>query len=306
MKVFRFGFMLSLLSLAGISSFTQSLQKSSEKSLLWQVSGNGLQKPSYLYGTIHMLCKDDAVLSDSLKSAIENTERIYLELDMDNLFELLGAMSKMKMKNDTTLRDLLSEEDYNKVKKYIESKNSILPFSVLETYKPFLASSTLLESELPCNTPVAMEQLIMQEAKDKRKRIEGLETMAYQMSIFDSIPYKLQAEQLLKYATATGNESEAEKEFSEMMDAYREQDLEKLGEFIKKSDDGMAQYEDLLLNNRNLNWVKKLKTILHERPVTIAVGAGHLPGKKGLIELLRKEGYIIKPVKNIIANQRVI
>ncbi len=151
---------------------------------------------------------------------------------------------------------------------------------------------------MPCDKAVAMEQMIMQEAKFRKKRIEGLETMAYQMSIFDSIPYKIQAEQLLKYATTSGAQSEVNKEFIEMMDAYKEQDLEKLGAVIKKNEEGIGQYEDLLIFNRNRNWVQKLKTIMHDRPVTIAVGAGHLPGKKGVIELLRKEGYSVKPVKN--------
>ena len=306
MKVFRFGFVFSLIALAGISSLAQTQKKKTEKSLLWQISGNGLEKPSYLYGTIHMLCKDDAVLSDSLIAAIQNTERVYLELDMDNLLEILGAMRNMKMKNDTTLADLLNKDDYQKVKTFIESKETMLPFSVLETYKPLLASSTLLESGLPCGTPVAMEQLIMQEAKKQKKRIEGLETMAFQMSIFDSIPYKVQAEQLLKYTTTTGDQTEASKEFNDMMDAYKEQDLEKLESFIKKGEDGLGDYEDILLNNRNKNWVQKLKTIIHVRPVTIAVGAGHLPGKTGVIELLRKEGYKVIPVANKTGNKNVI
>jgi len=304
MKVFSF--FLSLFALAGTSLIAQTNHKPLEKSLLWQISGNGLQKPSYLFGTIHMLCKDDAMLSDSLVSAIENTDRVYLELDMDNIFEMIGALKHIKMRNDTTLADLLSKENYQKVKTFIESKSSILPFSELETFKPLFTSSTLLEAGLPCGTPVAMEQLIMEEAKRKNKRIEGLETMIYQMSIFDSIPYKIQAEQLLKYTSSDLNSTEADKEFNSMMEAYKEQDLEKLGDFIKKSDDGMMQYEDLLLNNRNRNWVTKLTTIMKDKAVTIAVGAGHLPGKNGVIELLRKAGYTVKAIKNKIATPRII
>jgi uncharacterized protein YbaP (TraB family) len=219
---------------------------------------------------------------------------------------MLGALKHIKMKNDTTLADLLSKEDYQKVKKFIESNDPMLPFSQLETFKPLFTSSTLFESSLPCGTPVAMEQMIMEEAKRKNKRIEGLETMIYQMSIFDSIPYKLQAEQLLKYATTPDSTNGGDKEFNDMMEAYKEQDLEKLGDFIKKSDDGMTQYEDLLLNNRNRNWVQKLKNIMANKPVTIAVGAGHLPGTQGLIELLRKEGYKVRPIKNNITGNRII
>ena len=306
MKVFQLAIFCSLITLASLTSFAQSDNKQSEKSLLWQISGNGLAKPSYLYGTIHMLCKDDATLSDSLISAIENTDRVYLEIDLDNLFELFGALRQMKMRNDTTLRDLLTVKEYEQVKEFIESKNTLLPFSVLETYKPLLASSTLLESGLPCGSPVAMEQIIMVEAKKRLKKIEGLETMSYQLSIFDSIPYKVQAEQLLKFTLTNGDMSGAEKEFAEMMEAYNNQDLEKLDAFIKKGEDGLGQYENILLYNRNKNWVKKLKPIMSERSVTIAVGAGHLPGDKGLIDLLRKEGYTVKPVMNKPIKRNVI
>src|SRR4030095_16664994 len=150
-----------------------------EKSLLWEISGNGLTKPSYLYGTIHMICKDDASLGDSLVAAIQRSDRVYFEVDMDNLMEMITAFKDFKMKNDTTLADLLSKEDYEKVKEYMESKSALLPFSQLETYKPMLASSLLMESGIGCEESVAMEQLILEVAKKNRKRIEGLETMSY-------------------------------------------------------------------------------------------------------------------------------
>jgi hypothetical protein len=225
---------------------------------------------------------------------------------MDNLFEMIGALQQMKMKNDTTLADLLSPEEYEKAKAFFEKKSALLPFSVLETYKPLLASSLLMESDLACDAPVAMEQLIMEEAKKHNKKIEGLETMAYQMSIFDSIPYKVQAGELLKYISVEGKQSEGEKELEMMMKAYREQDLEKLAEMLKSGEAGIQHYEDLLLNNRNRNWVKKLKTILPGKKLVIAVGAGHLPGEQGLIRLLRKEGYTVTPVENKINNVREI
>ena len=277
-----------------------------EKSLLWEISGNGLTKPSYLYGTIHMLCKDDAVLSDSLAAIIEKTDKVYLEVDMDNMIEMLGALTRMKMKGDTTLADLLSKEDYEKVKSYMENANTLLPFSVLESYKPMLVASLLLESGIGCDEPVAMEQLILSKAKQSGKKVDGLESMAYQLSIFDSIPYKVQAAELLKYVETGAGSSAADKEFEEMMEAYKAQDLEKLGSLISKSESSINEYADLLLNNRNRNWVNKLKTIMPDKPVTIAVGAGHLPGEKGVISLLRKEGYTVRPVKNKIAAQRVI
>ena len=297
-----------ILMLTGFTSLNaqSGKQKPLEKSLLWEISGNGLTKPSYLYGTIHMICKDDAALGDSLVAAIERSDRVYFEVDMDNLMEMLSAFKDFKMRNDTTLADLLSKEDYEKVKEYMESKSALLPFSQLETYKPMLASSLLMESGIGCEESVAMEQLILEVAKKNRKRIDGLETMSYQASIFDSIPYKLQAQQLLKYVKDDGDKSGSDKQFDEMIEAYKEQDIEKLGKFVATDDGGLGNYEDILIYHRNRNWVEKLKKIMPEKALTIAVGAGHLAGEKGVIKLLRKEGYTVRPIKYKIKMERVI
>ena len=298
MKRWAVGLLVMMTSLVAVS---QEKNKTDFNTLLWQITGNGLQKPSYLYGTIHMICADDAHLSDSLKTAIGNVDEVYFEVDMDNLFEMLGVMRKMKMRNDTTLADLLDKSDYDKVKKYFEDNETLLPFSVLETYKPLLAASMLMEGSTQCETPEAMEEVIMKEAKKNGKRIKGLETMAYQMSIFDTIPYKLQAEELLRYVDDVDkNDSADTKEYDKLMQAYRDQDLSQLEQLTKTTDLGMANFTDILLYNRNRNWVEKLKTIMAERPVVVAVGAGHLPGDKGVINLLRKAGYTLKPVRNNI------
>jgi uncharacterized protein YbaP (TraB family) len=220
---------------------------------------------------------------------------------------MLGVMRKMKMRNDTTLADLLNKSDYDKVKKYFEANETLLPFSVLETYKPLLAASMLMEGSSECESPEAMEEVIMKEAKTNGKKIRGLETMAYQMSIFDTIPYKMQAMQLVEYINNAGKEdSTANKEYDKLMEAYREQDLSKLEELTKTTDLGIANFTDILLYNRNRNWVEKLKTILPDHSVIIAVGAGHLPGDKGVINLLRKAGYTLKPVPNKIRKSNQI
>ena len=307
MKTFtKFLLPLFALSIITANADAQGNKKPLEKSLLWEISGNGLTKPSYLYGTIHMICKDDASLGDSLIAAIQRSDRVYFEVDMDNLMEMLSALKDFKMRNDTTLADLLSKEDYEKVKVFMESKGGLLPFSQLEKYKPMLASSLLMESGVGCDEPVAMEQLILDEAKKNKKRVDGLETMSYQASIFDSIPYKLQAEQLLKYVNDSGSKSEADKQFEEMIEAYKAQDIEKLGEYVKEDDGGLSNYEDILIYNRNRNWVEKLKKLMPEKSLTVAVGAGHLAGEKGVIKLLRKAGYTVRPVKYKMKMERVI
>jgi uncharacterized protein YbaP (TraB family) len=293
-----------LFALVSVSVFAQNNKENN--TLLWKISGNGLEKPSYLFGTIHMLCADDALLSDNLKKVISECDEVYFEVDMDNLFEMLGAMNKMKMTGDTTLRDLLSEADYKKVKLFFETKGPMLPFSMLETYKPMLAASTIEEGSLPCENTAMMEQVIMTEAKESNKKIKGLETMSYQAGVLDSIPYKLQADQLVSYIDKANKGDDDDKEMKEMFDAYKSQDLHRLEKLLIETDVSISGFTDILLYHRNENWVKKLIPLLPKKSLLIAVGAGHLPGEKGVINLLRKEGYKLTPVENKIRKVREI
>ncbi|TCJ18957.1 TraB/GumN family protein [Flaviaesturariibacter flavus] len=306
---------LALLLLVGVGSVsaqkraaqkTPALQKVSaaqkipavdENTLLWRISGNGLQQPSYLFGTMHLLCAQQIDLSDSLRAAIASTSQVYLELDMENVQELSGVMGRMKMNGDTTLADLLPRPQYDSVRSFFSDKDNMIPFAMLEKFKPMLAASALMEADMDCPNPISMEQLIMAEAKEQGRDIKGLETMSFQMSIFDSIPYALQARQLIDYVRNYGK-GDSRKEFEEMMQAYLLQRLDKLEGITRRDGAGMDSYNDLLLFRRNANWVQQLQRLMPESSVLVAVGAGHLPGDKGLIRLLRAAGYTVEPVAN--------
>ena len=288
----------AMICAAGITASSQTTVSNSNNTLLWRISGKNISRPSYLFGTIHLLCANDIEISENLKSAIRETDKVYLELDMDNLFEMMQAVQKMKMRNDTTLSDLLSEKDYQKVKTFFASRSSLIPFSILETYKPMLTASMIMQSATDCDNAVSMEQLIMQQAKREDKEIKGMETMTYQLSIFDSIPYELQAKQLLAFIEDNSTEEKASKEYDEMASAYRNQELSKLEDLIKKEEFGIGNFTDLLLYNRNYNWITTMQKIFNSNSAVIAVGAGHLPGEKGVINLLRRAGYTVEPMEN--------
>lgn len=296
-------FWLTLFAAIGFAACGQPKPKSTEKTmdsqntLLWRISGNNLTRPSYLFGTMHMICANDIGVSDSLEKAIRNADHVYLELDMDDMFQMLGAMSHMSMRGDTTLSDLLTPAEYKKVKAYFEEHSGMIPFSMMEKFKPLLIESMVMEQTPMCDNMVVMESLIMEVAKQNNKEIKGLETMDYQLSIFDSIPYSLQARQLLKMVEGADKGSD-EKELKEITDAYRKQELNKMDDLTKKEDMGIGNFTDLLLYNRNANWAKKLQGLMAKNALVIAVGAGHLPGEKGVISLLRKAGYTVEPVKN--------
>lgn len=310
MKRISLGFFLALVSFSACSqtSKTKTEKKpgtTPNNTLLWKISGNGLQSPSYLYGTIHMICGSDAGLSENLKNAIAKSDAVYLEVDLDNIFEMLGAITALQMKGDTTLEDLYSPGEYERVKKYFEDNNSMIPFDMLKQFKPMLASSLLDQKGMECDNAVAIEQLIMTEANKNKKSIKGLETIKYQAGILDSIPYKMQAMQLLAYIDSS-NAGVQNSETSEMMEAYKAQDLKKLETLMMTAEPGMNVYYDILLYNRNRNWVKKLKDLLPQKSLIIAVGAGHLPGENGVINLLKKEGYEVTPVENKIVKTKEI
>src|SRR5215216_3400244 len=86
-----------------------------ENTLLWEITGNGLKSPSYLFGTMHLLCAEDARLSINLKKAIREADRIYFEIDMDDLSQMMSAFKYVRMNDNTKLSDLLTKEEYARV-----------------------------------------------------------------------------------------------------------------------------------------------------------------------------------------------
>ena len=263
--------------------------------LLWQISGNGLSRPSYLFGTMHVLCADDATLSDSLKSVIAGCDEIYFEIDLSDMSALMNSMKYMRMNDSKKLSDLLSADDYQKVKHYFDQHAGMLPFGMLERFKPLLISSLIEEQDLSCQTTDGMEFMIMKEGRPYKKTVKGLETAEFQAALFDSIPYEQQAKDLVNYIDSM---DEYKKATIELASLYKEQDLDKIDELTLKGDPGMNGYMDLLLYDRNRKWAKALKGLLPGKSLLVAVGAAHLPGDNGVINLLRKEGYTLRPVKN--------
>ena len=148
---------------------------------------------------------------------------------------------------------------------------------------------------MPCKTVSGIEEELMKMAKQQKKEIKGLETIEFQSAVFDSIPYEEQAKELLK---SIDSMSTYQKYFDTMMTVYKTQQLTEIEKLFKDTEFGMEDHQDLLLNDRNKNWVNQLKIIMKDETVFVAVGAGHLVGKEGLINLLREEGYTLKPILN--------
>jgi hypothetical protein len=130
-------------------------------------------------------------------------------------------------------------------------------------------------------------------AQEKEKETGGLETIEFQISVFDSIPYKAQAEMLVESIRA---EEEQNDMFQQMIELYQSQDIEALYSAIGDEEIGAGDYEDILVKNRNQRWMAGMREYMQEGPTFFAVGAGHLGGPYGVIRLLRKEGFVVTPV----------
>lgn len=295
MRLFYFfSMILSIGSVQAQSAKSNLKTNTDNNTLLWEISGNGLSTPSYLFGTFHLLCKEDIHFSTALKQTISNSKEIYLELDMDDPATLFGGIMLMNMKDGKKLKDLYTAEEYQRVADYF--KDSLkTPIGLFQGMKPEFLLALLYPKMMPCNSVSSVEEEIMQLAKADKKEIKGLETMAFQASIFDSIPYEKQAEELLN---AIDSMEKSRIYFGLMLSAYKNQQLNEIEKIINNPEFGIENNQDILLDNRNKNWVVQLKEIMKKGSVFIAVGAGHLTGKAGLIALLRAEGYVVRGLEN--------
>lgn len=279
------------IALAALCTFAAGAQKL-DKSLLWKISGNGLQQPSYLFGTIHITC--DATLDAMTTKALDDTKQLYLELDMDDPNMQAEMMSGFMMKDGATMSSLTSAEDFAVVDDFL-TKNVGTSAKMMNTFKPALVAAMLYPKMIDCPMQ-SYEMELMKVAVAQKEEILGLETVADQMNVFDAIPYKDQMDELVKTAKA-GLEKD-KKEFAKLQAVYASKDLEAMHKLMHDSDNKMySQFEDVMLDNRNKKWIAVIENAAKKTPTFFAVGAAHLGGDNGVIKLLRKKGYKVEAVK---------
>ncbi|GGI58377.1 TraB/GumN family protein [Winogradskyella haliclonae] len=281
----------SAILVAIISIFTGNAQEL-ENSTLWKITGNGLEQPSYLFGTIHITC--DATLDDDVKKALDETTQVVLELDMDSGDMQTKMMQNMYMKDGQTLKDLVSEEDYKAIDQMFK-KHMGMSVEMMQNMKPFFLTAALYPNLIDCPMQ-SFEEELLKVAKKQGEDIKGLETIEDQLNVFDKIPYKEQAKDLVR--SAKDDLAYDKATFSKMMDTYKKEDITEMIDMMNDENySSIAEYQDILLDNRNKNWIPKIGEFAKEQPTFFGVGAGHLAGKNGVIKLLRKEGYTVEAVK---------
>jgi uncharacterized protein YbaP (TraB family) len=263
--------------------------------LLYKVTGNGLAKPSYIFGTIHIVCPDDMFPMEQINTAIAGSDRLILELDMDDPKELAVMGGGVMIAGGKSFTEYLTPDEYKKVDEWVTASLGISVDKV-KTLKPIMLQTMLLTQPkiIGCAKPGAYETTFMGTATANKKDVEGLETAAFQFEALDKIPLEKQAKDLYK---AAQNPQLAADQFKSLVAAYKLQDSNKLYDELNRQMADSRAMQVTLLDERNAIWVPKLEAAMKEKPSFIAVGGGHLGGKKGILNLLKKQGYKLEPIK---------
>ena len=282
-------------SLLSIFLFTTSLfasaQAPTENSLLWEITSPGQAKPSYLFGTIHLICPADFSLSDSLKATLSRTKQVALEIDMDDPGMMAGMMKSMNMTDGNELKKLVTEQEYARLAKFYKDSVGV-GIAMFEKAKPFILMGPLFNAVLACQ-PQSYEMSLVELAAKQKSEVIGIETLDEQMAIFDTIPYKEQVKTIISMIDSL---PQARKEFSNLVALYKSQKINDLYNLMMASNYGMDGNEEVMLFSRNLKWVPRIRKIAAEKPTFFAVGAGHLGGDRGIISLLRKDGFKVRAI----------
>lgn len=302
MKSLKFAF--AMLLLFSVGATTQNLHGKQSKvenqnALLYEITGNGVEKPSYIFGTIHIICPKDMIPMEKFDSYFNKSDQLILELDLNKTSELANFSRLTKLRDGTKLSDYLTKEQYEKIDE-MTMKFLKTPFSSLQTSHPITFHSMLLTSphSIGCNPVGSYEVSFLQLATAKGKPIEGLETVAMQMKSLNKTPLKKQALGIYKIAQDTDKYFA---DFQDLVNVYKTQDsfaiYKVLQTQFKTQYAHNPAFQTNILDARNLDWIPKIEKAIKEKPSFIGVGAGHLGGEKGVLKLLKKKGYKLKPIR---------
>ncbi len=264
-----------------------SLNLLNSQSLLWKITGNGLKEPSYLYGTIHIQDKRAFAFDDTVLTLFKTCKAYAMELNPEKIDP--AELKKFMIMKKHSLKDLLSEDDYRKLDEYLKEKTGTGAILYNKT-KPFFIQSQVMQLTMPKDMDDALDMYFFKFAKQNGMEVLGIEKLKEQLEAVNKITLKDQAKMLMESLKDTTNVN-----FEELLQAYRSADLKKLSELMK--DTTLPQnFEEAFLVKRNKRMAKRIAKFVKKQPTFNAIGAAHLPGEKGVINLLRKKGFTVEPV----------
>lgn len=277
----------------------------SQAQLLWKVSGNGLGRPSYIFGTHHMAPASMIDQIPAMEAAIAGCDIVVGEVEKDSLTspEVQARMAQaMIAPMDSTLDQLLTPEEYSIVEKVFNKYFGTMGvnLSQMKNLKPSAISTQMQAMQAIKYFPNfdasnLIDVAVQNRANEAGRPSAGLESIQEQIDLLFNGSLREQAQGLLE--TCKQDEFFQEQSVA-LADAYMSQSLDKVYQVMTDATmGGSEEAMDLLIYSRNRNWVEKLVAIMPERACLVCVGAGHLPGDQGLLQLLRNAGYTVEPMQ---------
>jgi uncharacterized protein YbaP (TraB family) len=258
-----------------------------ENSVLWKIEHKDLAKPSYLLGTVHILCKDDFTIPEKVTKAFNETERLVLEVDMSDTKALMAAQKKMM--SGGKLTDELSKEQQTYLDNLLKKKMN-MSLQMVNNYTLMTVYTLLIQQSYTCSVKKLYEMELIGIAKANDKKVTGLETLDGQLDFFaKAYPKDFLWQQIELY-------EEYKVALEEMVVSYKKEEISKLYDGMNDERFFNKNAAYWMLTYRNTNWSKLMPDMMKKQSNLFAVGAAHLPGENGVIELLRKQGYTITPV----------
>ena len=290
-----------------LTSMTASAQ------LLYKISGNDLEKPSYIIGTHHLINVGFVNQINGVTEALTETDQVYGELvwdTMTNIDSLKAVQNAMTLPAGKTIKDYLTPDEYKRLDAFMVAKmgtglsnpmvaskmGNLTPMALVTQFQLLLYMTKHMGEFDPSST---FDQYFQAQAKKNGLPCGGLETLQKQIDVlYKGKPMSRQVEELMCFID---NENFNSQMMEDLTSAFYAQNLETLKQVMDRKlggkCDSTPEEEDMLINNRNADWVAKMPGIMTSKPTFFAVGAAHLPGDKGVLQLLRNAGYTIEGVR---------
>jgi uncharacterized protein YbaP (TraB family) len=264
-----------------------------KNALLWEVKSKDGKTTSYVYGTMHLMDAKLFYFPKKLEKLLLKSDVLCLEIANLNDSDL--SPDALFLTNES-LSDYFNTEQMDSIYRWAEQSMLMNKEQFDKNFnkaKPFLLMQFLLQSSLPENSK-SYEKEFENLAIKNKIATSGLESVTEQLNLFTSFSKNEQTEMVM---SSLREEAEAKNSFEQMQQIYLTQNLDNLYTFMKKESDSPIANSRVFLENRNQNWIPQMEKMMENKSVFFAVGAAHLAGPEGVIELLIKKGYTLTPIK---------
>jgi hypothetical protein len=296
-----------LLAVALIAGFACSTQAQ----ILYRISGKGLESPSYIVGTYHLAPASFADSIPGMAKAIEETTQVCGELDMMDAFKPENSarlMQAQMLPEGVTLSSLFTADQLKRLNALLlevygtNLEDEAFAFQ-MERMSPVALSTTItllsyMKDGNSYNPMDLIDNYFQTQALQNGKSVKGFETVDLQMSVLYGAPLEKQVNDLM---CMVDHFAESKEMVDRITEAYFSQDLTQIEKVMESeaSFDCSTSPEDtdILVDNRNRAWVKMMPEMMSEKPTLFVVGAAHLCGEQGVLNLLKEAGYTIEGVK---------